>query len=125
MSTRKRKIVSYREPLTDPSESDVDVEDFHPSTSTFNYIEEEALKIRLQPQDEFRAILGEDFVEQSGMNMSMPTSLTDLYLPGYDKDEILTFSAKGHPELSEDVVSFLLKLKLVVLNNQKKCRCCK
>jgi len=71
MSTsRKRKSVSYEEPDTSFSEPEYDEYSFKPSTSKFNYIEEEALKMKFYPRNSFNEII----VIENPVESELPSS---------------------------------------------------
>lgn len=109
--SKKRKLVNYKEVLTDPSESDIDEHSYKSSTSKFNYVEEESLRIKIIPCNSFSYIIEREY----GTNV--PQCVKDLYLENFSTDEIKVFNHKKHIELSETASSFLIKLKLVVENN--------
>lgn len=106
---QKRKHVSYQEPLTDTSESDIDQHSFHTSTSKFNYVEEEALKIKVVPKDSFYYIIPQD--------KDVPQFVQKLYLDNISTDDIKIYNPNKHNDLSETLSSFLIKLRLVLENN--------
>ena len=109
---RKRRSISYKEPLTDPSESDIDEQSYKSSTSKFNYVEEESLRITIIPNDSFLCIVNND-----GDDSELPEFIKELYLEDFSTDEIKVFNPKMHMQMSEIAVSFLVKLRLVVENN--------
>jgi hypothetical protein len=113
--SRKRKAVSYKEPLTDPSESDLDEFSFKDSTSKFNYVEEEALRIKVVPKDSFLEMIEIDEIKVN----DVPQSLIDLYLSDFSSEDIKVYNPKKYPELNENVSSFLVKLRLVLENNAR------
>ena len=107
---RKRRSISYKEPLTDPSESDIDEQSYKSSTSKFNYVEEESLRITIIPNDSFLCIVNNNDSE-------LPEFIKELYLEDFSTNEIKVFNPKMHMQMSEIAVSFLVKLRLVVENN--------
>jgi hypothetical protein len=109
----KRKIVDYKEPLTDPDESDIDENSFKSSTSKFNYIEEEGLRIKIFCRSSFSDVLGRDIPE----NNDPPLSAKELYLEDMTKDKVLIFHPEDCSQMSETASAFLVKLKLVLFNN--------
>jgi hypothetical protein len=113
--SRKRKSVSYKEPPTDPSENDMDEFCFKSSTSKFNYVEEQALKINIVPKKNFMELVGEDI--GGLLEEDVPDSVKDLYLEDVTPKKILIFDPDEYPELNDTVSSFLVKLSLVLLNN--------
>lgn len=124
----KRKYlqtVSYKEPLTDISDSDIDQHAFHSSTSKFNYVEEEALKIEVLPTDKdsfYSIILQQDVLKYKSdffTDENVPQYIKDLYLDNIHTDDIKIFNPKKHNDLSETLSSFLIKLRLVLENNAR------
>jgi hypothetical protein len=109
--SRKRGPLSYKEPMTDPYDSDIDEQSYKSSTSKFNYVEEESLRIRILPNDSFLCI------EKIPTDLEIPTYVKDLYLEDFSADEIKVFNPKKYPNMGETVSSFLIKLRLVVENN--------
>jgi hypothetical protein len=113
--SRKRKSVSYKEPLTDPSESDLDEFSFKDSTSKFNYVEEDALRIEIIPKQSFLEAMEMDEI----ITNNLPKSLTNLYLESFFPEDIKIYNPKKHPDLDENASSFLIKLRLVLENNAR------
>src|SRR5688572_7571487 len=115
MLSRKRKSVSYKEPPTDPSENDMDEFCFKASTSKFNHVEEQALKINIISKKSFTELVGRDTMDLSEENV--PSSVKDLYLEDVTPKKIMIFDPDEYPKLNDTVSSFLVKLSLVLLNN--------
>jgi len=115
MYNRKRKHVNYREPLTETSDSDIDQHAFHSSTSKFNYLEEEALKIKVLPKESFSSII----MQELNKDDLVPQYVRELYLDNISTDDIKVFNPKKNNDLSETLSSFLIKLRLVLENNAR------
>jgi len=110
---RKRKIICYEESETSspPEVTDYDERSFKKSTSMFNYIEEEGLKITITPTNDFEDIVpeGEDF--------EVPSSAKDLFLETFSEGEIRLFDPEAYNNMDENISIFLIKLKMVLDNN--------
>jgi len=111
--SRKRKSMSHKEQSTNPNEDNVDENLFKISTSKFNYIEEEALRIKIIPAT-FSELMDTDGLIESE---DLPQTVKDLYLEEMTPNKIMTFDPDEHPEMNETMYSFLVKLKIVLRNN--------
>jgi len=120
MLKKRKQTVSYKEPLT--SDSDIDQHAFHSSTSKFNYVEEEALKIEVLPTDKdsfYSIILQQEYKSGFFTDENVPKYIKDLYIDNIHTDDIKIFNPKKHNDLSETLSSFLIKLRLVLENNAR------
>ena len=108
-------MVSYKEQSTDPSEGDIDENMFKTSASKFNYIEEEALRIKIISTtfSELMDINDADLIKEE----DLPQTVKDLYLEEMTPNKIMIFDPDEHPEMNEIIYSFLIKLKVVLRNN--------
>jgi len=109
----KRKTVNHNEQSTGPGEESVDENIFKISTSKFNYIEEEALRIKITPTTFSKLMNMDDLIEKD----DLPQTVKDLYLEEMTPNKIMVFDPDEHPEMNDTMCSFLIKLKIVLRNN--------
>lgn len=98
MPPRKRKISS--------------IDEFRSSTSVFREEEESALKIIIHPTSDISDIFSPHFVDKP-----MHENLEELLLDDFDEGKIKSYTPAKEDGLTTNQRKFLLKLKLVLINN--------
>lgn len=122
MTTRPRKRVAYREFSSSFSEASIDQENFKESTSLFGRLEEDALNIRWVEMKTFDEVLNyKELSDRTNVatEFDVPETIRRLYMEQISADDIRIFRPSKYPNMAKPCLSFLSKLKFVVMNNDE------
>lgn len=90
----------------------ITIDEFRKSTSSFRKYEEQALKIKINETNNI-----EEIFDKKNLNLDIDIPLKNIILPEFNESNIKTYIPNINDGLTTDQRKFLLKLKIVLINN--------
>lgn len=90
----------------------ITIDEFRKSTSSFRKYEEQALKIKINETNNI-----EEIFDKKNLNLNIDIPLKNIILPEFNESNIKTYIPNINDGLTTDQRKFLLKLKIVLINN--------
>ncbi len=100
--------------------SDLTADDLENSTSSFGAKEEEFFKIQISEKESFDSIINHGLTKKDKIKYGysdINEELRDLFLEGFNRDEIRVYKPEMNKQLLKPAQTFLYKLSIVVNNN--------
>lgn len=90
----------------------ITIDEFRRSTSSFRKYEEQALKIKINETNNI-----EEIFDEKNLKLNIDIPLKNIILPKFNESNIKTYIPNVNDGLTTDQRKFLLKLKIVLINN--------